>query len=128
MFVYGTDLNHTHNGRMLIRMDNVYLSGADGKIDYDVKSAEEAIKLFKSKTGSNEYAYEWHKSSSRLIEKPPSSKVGSGATWSKGQGGILFMYADEFIGEGTGAVVSDSAKLVGTTLAILAAVSMIASM
>ena len=90
-------------------MDDVKVHGADGKIDNDVKSAEEAIKLMKSKTGSNENAYEWHKSSKRLIEKPPSSKVGSGGTWSKSQGGIFFMYADEFIGEGTGA---SSAKFV----------------
>ena len=95
-----------------------------------MNTEEDAIKKVKTKTGSSESAYFWHKPTKRLIEKPPSSKVGSGGKWAKGDG-ILFMYADDFADEfkeGTkNPGKSSSTKLFGVTLAILAGVSMIVS-
>ena len=77
-------------------MDDVRINGADGSIDYGVTTEEEAVALVKSKTGSNENAYEWDKASARLIEKPPASTADKGGTWSGpiNEKHILFMYAD----------------------------------
>ena len=123
MIVYGTDLDHEHQGRKLFKMDNVQIEGADGSIDNNVNTEEEAIKIMKTKTGSSESAFSWHKPTKRLIEQRPSSKARSGSDgkWVTGDG-MLFMYADDFVGEGTGA---SSAQYFGANLAIIVVLSMI---
>ena len=98
LFVYGKSLEVELGGRTLIQMNDVKIDGADGNIDYNVATEEEAIALVKSKTASNEYAYEWDRASSRLIAKPPSATAASGGSWSRpydGRKHLLFMYADQ---------------------------------
>ena len=59
LFVYGKSLEVELGGRTLIQLDDVRIVGANGNIDYNVATEEQAVELVKSKTGSNENAYEW---------------------------------------------------------------------
>ena len=115
-------------------MDDVRIEWGDGSIDYNVATEEEAVALVKSKTGSNENAYEWDKSSKRLIQKPPAATTASAGTWSGpvNEKHILFMYADQQVtfGNGDGNIEfpeTISAKITWASFGILGVASLIIS-
>lgn len=58
-------------------MNNVDASGgpSDGHIDKDITTEEQVLKIISEKAKTN-IAYSWDHASNRLIEKPPSKKVG----------------------------------------------------
>ena len=123
LFVYGNDTNQKIDGRLLIKMGGVQIAGGSNKkiFDSSVKTEEVAIQLI-TRAANSTNAYVWDFSAKRLYEQAPYTKSNgtSAGEFKLGEHHILFMFANEFIGEGTN-------KLVGTTLSILAGVSIIIS-
>ena len=104
LFMYGRAVEHTCKGKTLIALDGVDVTRGDGKIEYNVKSYEQALAIVKRWADTNAAAF-WHSSSSRMILKPKNN----GARWTgKGIGGegigTLFMWADKPLLPGGGFV------------------------
>ena len=95
LFMYGRAVGHTCKGKTLIALDGVDVTRGDGKIEYNVKSYEQALAIVKRWADTNAAAF-WHSPTSRMILKPKNN----GARWTgKGIGGegigTLFMWADK---------------------------------
>lgn len=77
-------------------MDNVDTGSgtADGHIDENVTSEEQALELIK-KYNNSKVAYFWHRDSGKLIEKPPSKRTGK---WSSNKG-VYFIYANKVLSD-----------------------------
>ena len=83
LFMYGRAVGHTCKGKTLIALDGVDVTRGDGKIEYNVKSYEQALAIVKRWADTNAAAF-WHSPSSRMILKPKNN----GARWTgKGIGG-----------------------------------------
>ena len=101
-----------------------------------METEEEAVALVKSKTGTNENAYEWCSDTKRLIQKPPASTAASGGTWSSpvSKKHLLFMYADQQVTFEQGDSLDielfggeDTAKITWASFGILGVASLIIS-
>ena len=93
LYLWGTSLGVTMNGKTLFYMKDVGIKGGNGHTDQNINSSEEAIEAIKSYP-NNRCAYQFDSKKKKLIEKPPSD--GSGV-WTKEAGSNLFVWADEVI-------------------------------
>ena len=94
LFLWGTNLGISLDGRELFCMKDVSINGGDGFVEENVLSYDQAFAKVKTYTKTTESAFLWDLKSKRLIEKPASAKSG---VWAKGLGTCLYMFADEIV-------------------------------